>query len=319
MARRTGFTLVELLVVIAIIGLLVALLLPAVQAARETARRSQCDNNLKQIGLAIVMYNDARTVLPSSYCTTPGGGGAMGSPDPTTGDTGPGWTLFVQIMPYIEEAALKNSFNTRLPCWDPSNLTAATTRVSAFRCPSVGDDSTTYSVIGPSGSPIYTFARGHYSAMAGRFDVWDNSAADLSTYADGVFYRNSKTRLKQITDGTSHTMFVCEQTPRHSDSTWVGIVPGSQTCPGPLFPGGDCDDAAAQVNVHAGPGGDPLPVILTPNLTSDTDNTWSDHPAGCNILFGDGSVHFIPDEIDPLTWSALSTRAGGEIAQIPDP
>lgn len=155
--------------------------------------------------------------------------------------------------------------------------------------------------------------------MAGQLDVWDNPAADLSTLANGVFYRNSKTRLKQITDGTSQTMFVCEQTPRHSDSTWVGIVPGSMTCPGPLFPGGDCDGSAAQVNVHAGPGGDPLPVILTPNLTSDTDNTWSEHPGGCNILFGDGSVHFIPDEINPLAWSALSTRSGGEVAQIPDP
>jgi prepilin-type N-terminal cleavage/methylation domain-containing protein/prepilin-type processing-associated H-X9-DG protein len=319
MKNRRGFTLVELLVVIAIIGVLVALLLPAVQAARESARRSDCTNRMKQIGLATMMYHDARSVFPSAYITRAGGGGSMGTPDPTSGDAGPGWTMFVQIMPYIEESSLLGKFNLNLPCWDPSNAAGATTRISSFRCPSVSDDSTTYSVLAADGSTMYTFARGHYAAMAGRMNVWDNSSPILSNIADGVFYRNSKTRLRDILDGTSKTMFVAEQTPLHSDSTWVGIVPGSITCPGPLFAGGDCDLAAPQVNVHAGPGGDVPPTILPPNATGDVDDCWSEHPAGCNMLFGDGSVQFVLETINPLLWSALATRANGEVVTFPEP
>ena len=243
----------------------------------------------------------------------------MGPPDPTSGDAGPGWSLFVQVMPFIEESSVRTAFNLNLPCWDPSNTISGTTRIGVFRCPSVSDDSTTYPVQASDGSIMCTLARGHYTAMAGQMNVWDDPRPDLSSIADGVFYRNSKTRLKHIPDGTSHTIFLCEQTPLHSDSTWVGIVPGSQTCPGPLFAGGKCDLAAPQVNVHAGPGGDSPPVILPPNATGDVDDTWSEHPGGCNVLFGDGSVHFVPETINPILWSALSTRAASEIVQFPEP
>src|SRR4051794_26891286 len=108
---RRGFTLVELLVVIAIIGVLVALLLPAVQMARESARRTQCTNNLRQIGLALHTYHDTFKVFPPSYLIVPGGSSNMGPPDPDNGDAGPGWTALMLILPQIEQSNLYNSLD----------------------------------------------------------------------------------------------------------------------------------------------------------------------------------------------------------------
>ena len=122
---RRGFTLVELLVVIAIIGVLVVLLLPAVQAARESARRSQCTNNLRQIGLALHTYHDMFRLFPPSYLIVPGGGGAMGPPDPDNGDAGPGWTALMLILPQIEQSNLYNAFDLNNTAWSPKNAAAA--------------------------------------------------------------------------------------------------------------------------------------------------------------------------------------------------
>src|SRR5438874_354799 len=129
MSRRiaNGFTLVELLVVIAIIGVLVALLLPAVQSAREAARRTQCMNNLRQIGLALHTYHDTFRVFPPSYLIVPGGSANMGPPDPDNGDAGPGWTALMLILPQMEQANLYNAFDLNTPAWSPKNATLAQT------------------------------------------------------------------------------------------------------------------------------------------------------------------------------------------------
>src|SRR4051812_34186236 len=116
-----AFTLVELLVVIAIIGVLVALLLPAVQAAREAARRSHCMNNLRQIGLALHTYHDTFLRFPPSYLTVPGGSPNMGPPDPDNGDAGPGWTALMLLLPQIEHSNLYSSFNLDAPSWSSKN------------------------------------------------------------------------------------------------------------------------------------------------------------------------------------------------------
>src|SRR2546430_6296135 len=123
--QKRAFTLVELLVVIAIIGILVALLLPAVQAAREAARRTQCTNNLRQIGLALHTYHDALKVFPPSYLTVPGGSPNMGKPDPDSGDAGPGWTALMLILPQIEQSSLYNSFDLNRPSWSTNNAPSA--------------------------------------------------------------------------------------------------------------------------------------------------------------------------------------------------
>ena len=306
-----GFTLVELLVVISIIGILTGLLLPAVQSARESARRMECSAHLKQIGLALLNHLDARGYFPSAYMSAPGG--VMG-PASVDGDAGPGWTCLFQILPYVEQTALKQQFNQNVPCWDPQNATLATTVLPLFCCPSVSDLSTTYTVKDGSGNPLAQFARANYVASAGQYDVWDDPAPNLSGVANGVFFRNSRIRISDITDGSSNTVFFGEQTPIHSDSTWVGIVPNAKTCPTPAFAFAGCDEAAPQINVHSGPGLNEYPPVIHPpdNSVGYVDEMYSEHVGGCNVLMGDDSVHFINDTVDQLVWLAMATRNGGE-------
>jgi prepilin-type N-terminal cleavage/methylation domain-containing protein/prepilin-type processing-associated H-X9-DG protein len=316
--RRSGFSLVELLVVIAIIGLLVGLLLPAIQAAREAARQSQCLNNLKQIGLAMHSFHDVRKRFPPAYLSTPGG--AMG-PANAGGDAGPGWTCLFLVLPLLEGGNLHLSFNANLPSWHPANAPAAQTVVSGYLCPSVSDDKPTYNVVATVGSePLAVFSRSHYVASAGRQDVWDFPQADLSSYADGMLFRNGRIGIKDVTDGTSHTVFFGEQTPSHNNSTWVGIVPGSFTFPTPRFAFAPSNPAAAQINVHSGPNAGETPPIIHPPLgfVGHTDEMYSEHPGGCNVLFVDCSVRFISEEINQLAWSYLATRAGGETIRAGD-
>jgi prepilin-type N-terminal cleavage/methylation domain-containing protein/prepilin-type processing-associated H-X9-DG protein len=311
--HRRAFTLVELLVVIAIIGILIALLLPAIQAARESARRAQCSSNLHQVGVAMQNHESALHVFPSAYVVTPGG--AMGTID-ANGDAGPGWTGLFQLLPYIEGSTAQKLFNRSVPCWDPSNAVAAKQVVAIYRCPSVPDTSLTYVVKDSSGKQLAEFSRANYVLCAGRDDApWSNPHPDVSSVADGVFFRNSRIRIKDITDGTSHTMFATEQTPTHSDSTWVGIVRGAATCPSPRYPLAVCDVAAPQINYHSGPGsGENPPTIKPPNdpFPGYVDETHSDHPGGCNVLMGDGSVRWVSDLVNQLVWEAIATRAGKE-------
>src|SRR3982750_4328009 len=117
--RRSGFTLIELLVVIAIIAVLIGLLLPAVQAAREAARRAQCVNNLKQIGLALHNYESSHESFPAGYQSWPG----VGFRDGQTGDWGPGWGWLTTLLPFVEQGNLYNALNTNLTCWDTANTT----------------------------------------------------------------------------------------------------------------------------------------------------------------------------------------------------
>ena len=331
---RRAFTLIELLVVIAVIGMLVALLLPAVQSARESARRAQCGNNLRQIGIAMLAFHDAKKHFASAYVSQEGG--AMGPADAETGDAGPGWTCLMQILPFMEGANVRDAFDPALPCWSPANATAAQQVIGTYLCPSVSDDSKTYAVKDADGNTLAEFSRSHYVANAGRAEVWENPAPNLSRIADGPLFRNSRVRIKDITDGTSHTVFLGEQTPLHSDSTWVGIVSGSATCPSSLFPASHCEPAAPQINVHSGPSEhshedhdehehhdeedehheEHLPAIHPPNSPIGyVDEMFSEHTGGCNVLFGDGSVRFIDEMINQLTWSAMATRAGGETVE----
>ena len=322
MAR--GFTLIELLVVIAIISVLIALLLPAVQSAREAARRIQCVNNLKQMGLAIHNYHDAQGQFPCAYLTLEGvlvPGNVMGPPDPLTDDTGPGWAWGSLLLPYMEQAPLAASLNFNLPCWFPEVTTGTRTTIAVYLCPSVNVDETPFDVKDGNNPPktLATFARSNYTANAGGPEPWASvpPMPDYDVYADGPFYRNSKITISSITDGLSNTVFLGEGSPVLSDKTWVGVVPGAISCPKPQFAFASCDVAATMVQTHSGP--DPLaqenpPIIHQPNSRyCKVCQMFCNHPNGCNVLMGDGTVRFATMYINTYTWHALATRAGGEV------
>lgn len=311
-----GFTLIELLVVIAIIGVLIALLLPAVQAAREAARRAQCTNNLKQLGLAMHNYESSLGSFPSGYLARLGGGGIHGDPDPATRDTGPGWGYGSLILPYLEQRPIHDAMNFDLPTWLPANSTGTAVALSAFLCPSATESLTpTLDVINPAGDVLAKFSRSHYVLNAGRLGCWAYTTDDQRSLADGPFYRNSATRHSEITDGLSNTVFMGEHTPALSEKTWVGIIPGAAVCPKPRFAFGGCDFAGNLLLSHSGPDPSEIPTVIHPpnSRLAHVDQMYANHAGGAQVLLGDGSVRFIKETIHQPTWVALCNINGGEV------
>ena len=193
-SRPSGFTLIELLVVISIIGVLIALLLPAVQRAREAARRIQCVNNLKQMGLALHSYQDAYGCLPSGYTYGPGF---------TWG--GFGWATM--ILPGVEQKSLFNAANFDQPLWSDANTTVATTAINFYLCPSDETSQGNFLVRNP-----YRYAMASYVGSFGPGDLDKDLVSDIvSEDLRGLFSRNSCTRFAEVTDGLSQTLAVGER------------------------------------------------------------------------------------------------------------
>ena len=236
-ARRNGFTLIELLVVITIIGVLIGLLLPAVQAAREAARRMQCVNNLKQIGLAVANYESIHGCIVSGYLSVKGPLSQFGvpgnNPDPQTGDNGPGWGWLALLLPQIEQVPLYNAINFNLPTWVADNATVVTFQVNVYLCPSSVDPGTPVRMVDGNFDllPVANqfFARANYQYNMG----WNDTGMPASVNYDdpvrgcnGVLYRNSRISYAEVTDGLSNTVIAGEKTPYLADASWVGIIPG---------------------------------------------------------------------------------------------
>jgi prepilin-type N-terminal cleavage/methylation domain-containing protein len=332
--RTQAFTLIELLVVIAIIGLLISLLLPAVQAARGAARQTQCVNNLKQIGLAIASYESSKGCIVSGYISANRPLSVLGvpgyNPDPQTNDNGPGWGWLALLLPEIEQAPLYGAINFSLPTWVPENGTAVLVSVNVFLCPSANNPTPTCPMVDSNQNllPVASqhFARANYQYNMG----WnDTSISPANTSYDdpvkgcnGPIYRNSHVTYAGVTDGLSNTIVAGEKTPFLADASWVGIIPGYRHFAAGAFAsagtggtGINYDYPGALLAVHSGPSLYESPVVIHPpnSPLGHTDEMYSLHPGGASVLLGDGSVRFIKQSINLLTWRALNSRCGGEV------
>jgi prepilin-type N-terminal cleavage/methylation domain-containing protein/prepilin-type processing-associated H-X9-DG protein len=253
---RKAFTLIELLVVIAIIGILIGLLLPAVQKVREAAARTQCTNNLKQIGIALHSYHDTNNVFPPGYID--------GNNDPTKTpdlDVGPGWGWAAFLLPFVEQQNVYNQINFSQGITSGNNATIAQLALKIYLCPADGYQQPAILYDSTFTNPIATVAHGNYVGCAGWVECFDgatgnpqpsypnpNDSNDAgagdptdgipasgvpSTFGSagvGLFYRNSKNRVASVTDGMSNTIMVGERCFAHAPSTWVGAVTGAR-CP----------------------------------------------------------------------------------------
>jgi prepilin-type N-terminal cleavage/methylation domain-containing protein len=315
--RARGFTLIELLTVMAIIGIMVSLLLPAVQQAREAARMTQSRNNLKQIGLALHQYHDSHALFPAAYLADT----LHPARDPITYDGPNGFAWGAMLLPHLDQAPLYHSLLTDRPCWDEANAAATAVNLAVFLSPSATNSEGPMLVRDASGATLARFGRSHYVANAGQDEPWGYRLEDVAAIADGPMYRNSRVRTADVTDGLTNTVFIGEHS-IVSDKTWVGVVPGARVCtidPG-RFPITQCDYAATLVNVHSGPAKsefDPVagfaPIHPPNSPLCHVCQMYSPHADGAHILLGDGSVRFVSKLIHQPTWAALSSCRKGEL------
>ena len=312
--RTRGFTLIELLVVIAIIAMLVGLLLPAVQQAREAARRSQCSNNLKQIGLAFHTYQDVHACFPPAYIADT----VTNQPTRFAGtfDGPQGWAWGALILPQLDQINLYKKLEINLPCWLQSDPQWVQTTVPVYLCPTASGNTGAFDLGGATIVGPARFGRSNYVANVGQEEPWGFAQPDWRSVADGPLYRNSRTRAADVLDGLTNTVFLGEHHPIISSKTWVGVVPGAMVCPNDptRFPATTCDQATTLVQAHSGPSSAEPGIIHAPNApTCHVCQMYSEHQGGANVCLGDGSVRFISEFINQDTWAALNSRAKGEV------
>jgi prepilin-type N-terminal cleavage/methylation domain-containing protein len=311
---RIGFTLVELLVVIAIIGILVALLLPAVQAAREAARRMQCGNNLKQMALALHNYMDVtREALPRGAEVTRGTACCCSNAEWSMGHT-----VHTMLLPFIEQQPLYNQYNMNIP-WNRQVPGIISTKISAYLCPSAREQV-------PSNVDVYMPPGGiaqeehpHNYPGAGTLHGWGGCGRHGSDIQNGIFSlrygileengsrADTRRKLASVTDGTSNTMGFSETA--QGKDTFVGGVldPNYRKWRGR----GWADPFYNSTLFSIGP-------LSTPNSKISQYGGWnaanatSFHPGGVQVAFLDGTVRFVAETIAQATWHALGTPATGE-------
>ena len=318
MRKSNGFTLVELLVVIAIIGILIAMLLPAVQAAREAANRTVCANNMRQIGLALLNFESASQRFPDGWLL-----------DDSTDPLSPsGWGWSAQVLPFLESINVFNQIEIQQRIDDPVNTQVAASVIESYLCPSDPDDellplgtiavpvggggggvgggagsgsnlqsgsgtSSPSAPSGPTSSPTSPqsetlYPRSNYSGVFGNIQ---SNGDPLD--GDGMFFGSSGRRIPEVRDGLSNTMMVGERRNDRGTVSWVGVIanvsePFARTVGSTDFP---------------------------PNSRREGgfEDFRSYHPGGVNVTFGDGSTAFIADTVNQTVFQGYGSVAGGEV------
>ncbi len=341
MRRRAGFTLIELLVVIAIMAILVALLLPAVQQAREAARRTQCKNNLQQLGFALHSYYNSYETLPPGVTNSTG-------PIKQAAD-GYHHSWLVSLLPYLDQSVLSGAINTKLSIYDEANLKARKVVVSIFLCPS--DPASNTAFAGNQDVALSSYAGNHHPV-----------SAPIDTNNHGVLFLNSRVRYKDIYDGSSHTLMAGEALRSPEDLGWAsgtrstlrnGGLQINQTPAGSRYYNDvlakpveeDSSEEGEDIGFEGSSGyggasygegvssyggeeemleddiseaGGPVQNQLQPpspekpsRLAFDPGGFGSPHTGGAQFLLCDGSVRFVSENVDPDMYKHLLDRADG--------
>ena len=290
--RHRGFTLVELLVVIAIIGILIGMLLPAVQQVREAARRIQCANNTRQLGLSVLNYESAHMQFPPGWDSQ------------SDTDSTPGWGWSAIVLPFVEQNNLASQIDFRSSITAPVNASVLEEVVDICLCPSdpspeiaeLGQATSVGSAGGSgtrnptTGGDALMVSRSNYSGVFGNLEVNDDPFA-----GNGIFFGNSQIGFRSISDGASNTMMIGERRNDLGAVTWLGVIEG-------------VDEPFARI------------VGAADHAPNDSGDGFEDfrsyHTGGVNMGFADGSTQFISDSISQTVFQALGSRNGGEVTSF---
>ena len=312
MAKK-GFTLVELMVVIVIIGILLGLLLPAVQAAREMVRKTSCTNNLRQIGLAMQVYHNSLSTFPSGYIFNgpPASNVVPQIPAKATrrfdatppsvqiNPSRPGWGWAALLLPYVEQSALANEIDFHRSVEDPGNATPRGRQLNTYICPS-DTGVAVFDVIDENDSVMGRAATNSYAACFGSMGLINTHPGN----GNGVFQRNSRTQTKDIKDGLSHTLAIGERPGGFAQAPWAGVMTGGtvRTTVGARVYSAVTEKAPAMALARIG-----RRKLNSPY--SEPYDFFSPHRQIVLFLYADGSVHGLPHTTDMEVLHALATKA----------
>ena len=294
---RRGFTLLELLLVVAVLAVLVGLLLPAVQKVRDAAARGQCLNHLRQVGLALHHHHDAQGAFPPGYVSTFDFRGFN--------EFGPGWGWAAYTLSYLDQGPLAARLDFNRPVGDPAVADAVVTQVPVLLCPADHPPPTLpVGIRDRDGNVAVLMATLAAASYSGNFGI-----GEPGVDGDGLFFRNTRVRLADVTDGASTTLLAGERSYRFSQTVWAGAVASADFCPAPGSPFAfQPGESASFVLSHS------MEMWGGAERPTETNSWSSNHYRGSNYLFCDGSAKLLTGRTDYTLLKAISTRAGGEVA-----